>query len=104
MLSATLGKPALEARLTVYQSLLSYNLLWKETGGIKAALAGPMGEVVLFAELYSDPLYETELRKMLLEFVKLSGVWRNYVASEGAGAGSSENETPIAADNMHLRA
>lgn len=100
VLSATLGRPAQEARLAVYQSLLSYNLLWKETGGIKAALAGPMGEVVLFAELYSDPLYETELRKSLLDFVRLSAVWREYVASEGEGDGQS----PIDADNMHLRA
>ncbi|MGI4847709.1 MAG: type III secretion system chaperone [Janthinobacterium lividum] len=100
VLSATLGRPAEDARLAVYQALLSYNLLWKETGGLKTALAGKLGEVVLFLELYSDPLYDTELRRVLLELVKVASVWRNYVAAEGAPQGQAQ----IDSDNMHLRA
>jgi hypothetical protein len=100
VLSATLGRPADDVRLTVYQSLLSYNLLWKETGGIKAAIAGPLGEAVLFCEFYANPLYEADLRERLLSFLDVAAVWRDYVGNESAAA----EEAPLANESMHLRA
>lgn len=100
VISATLGRPAEESRLAVYRTMLSYNLLWKDTGGVKAALAGPMGDVILLVDLYADQLYEAELRTVLLNFVQLALVWSSYVTNQdGATA-----DVPLAVDNMHLRA
>ena len=99
VMSATLGRPEEDARLAVYQTLLSYNFLWKDTGGVKAALAGPTGEVVLLVDFHSNPLYEHEVRNLLLDFAQLTTVWMGYVRG---GAGAEGVAAPT--ENIVLRA
>ena len=40
VLSIDLGRPAQESRLVTYETMLAYNVLWQETGGVKMGL-GP---------------------------------------------------------------
>ena len=40
VLSIDLGRPAQESRLATYETMLAYNVLWQETGGVKMGL-GP---------------------------------------------------------------
>ncbi len=84
VLTAMLGIPSESMQLSVYETLLCYNLLWKDTGGVKMALSGPGGELVLLYELFASNLNRSELQTVLINFVSISHVWGVYVTGEGA--------------------
>ncbi len=83
-LTAILGKPSERMQLSVYETLLCYNLLWKDTGGVKMALSGPGGELVLLYELFfTDELNLSGLQTVLTNFASIAQVWNVYVTGEG---------------------
>ncbi len=82
VLSAMLGTPSEKMQLSVYETLLCYNLLWKDTGGVKMALAGPGGELILLYELYAAELTLNELQTVLSNFASIAQVWSVYVMGE----------------------
>ncbi len=82
VLSAMLGTPVEKMQLSVYETLLCYNLLWKDTGGIKMALAGPGGELILVYELHASELALNELQTVLSNFASIAQVWGIYVTGE----------------------
>jgi hypothetical protein len=101
VLSSALGQARPEMRLPVYETLLSYNLLWQDTGGVKAALAGPGGEVSLLYELFADTALSLgDLRTVLLNFMQLTQLWAPYVKSDA----STPVNVPMSTEEMHLRA
>ena len=83
VLSAMLGTPAEKMQLSVYETLLCYNLLWKDTGGVKMALAGPGGELILLYELHASDLMLAELQTVISNFSSIAQVWGMYVTGEG---------------------
>ena len=82
VLSSVLGIPSQETQLSVYETLLCYNLLWKDTGGVKMALAGPDGELILLYEMYAAGLNISELQTILLNFINISSAWRIFVTED----------------------
>ena len=82
VLSSMLGIPSETMQLSVYEALLCYNLLWKDTGGVKMALAGPGGDLMLLYELYVDQLMLNELQVVISNFSSISHVWSVYVTGE----------------------
>lgn len=100
VLSAPLGRSNSAAQLAVCETLLSYNLLWRETGGVKAGLMGPDGEAMLLFELYTESLLLAELRTVMVNFANLVRVWSAYIQSEVA----PEPETPMSGSALDLRA
>jgi hypothetical protein len=82
VLSAMLGTASESMQLSVYETLLCYNLLWKDTGGVKMALSGPGGELVLLYELFASNLSLNELQTVLANFVSIAQVWSVYVTGE----------------------
>ena len=82
VLSTMLGIPSESMQLTVYETLLCYNLLWKDTGGVKMALAGPNGELMLLYEMYIEGLLLNDLQTVLSNFVSIAQVWSVYVSGE----------------------
>jgi hypothetical protein len=100
MLSAPLGRPGSAMQLAACETLLSYNLLWRETGGVKAGLIGPDGDAVLLFELYADPLPLAELRTVMVNFANLARVWGAYIKSEI----SVEPEMPMSGSALDMRA
>lgn len=100
VLSAMLGIPSESMQLSVYETLLCYNLLWKDTGGVKMALAGPSGELMLLYELYAGDLSINELQTVLTNFVSIAQVWTLYVTGEGEQSVS----LPDPVDMLHLGA
>ncbi len=81
--------------------MLCYNLLWKDTGGVKMALSGPGGELVLLYELFASNLNLNEMQVVLTKFLGIAQVWSVYVTGE------SENPVPGAPgpmDMLHLGA
>lgn len=101
VLSAMLGIPSESMQLSVYETLLCYNLLWKDTGGVKMALAGPGGELILLYELHAADLVLNDLQIILSNFVSIAQVWSVYVMGE--------SEQPVSSlsgpmDMLHLGA
>ena len=82
VLSSMLGIPTESMQLSVYEALLCYNLLWKDTGGVKMALAGPGGDLMLLYELYVDQLLLNDLQIVISNFSSISQVWSMYVTGE----------------------
>ena len=101
VLTAMLGIPSETMQLSVYETLLCYNLLWKDTGGVKMALSGPGGELVLLYELFASNLNRNELQTVLINFVSISQVWSVYVTGEGEQPASN---LPSPTDMLHLGA
>jgi hypothetical protein len=101
VLSSMLGIPSETMQLSVYEALLCYNLLWKDTGGVKMALAGPGGDLMLLYELYVDQLMLNDLQIVISNFSSISQVWSVYVTGE-----SQEllGNVPGPMDMLHLGA
>ncbi len=87
VLTSLLGVPSDSMQLAVYETLLCYNLLWKDTGGVKMALSGPGGELVVIYELFSNDLTLNELQTVLTNFTSIAQIWTVYVTGEGEQAG-----------------
>ena len=101
VLTSMLGVPSESMQLSVYETLLCYNLLWKDTGGVKMALAGPGGDLMLLYELYVDQLMLNDLQIVISNFSSISQVWSVYVTGE-----SQEllGNVPGPMDMLHLGA
>ena len=89
VLSTILGKPTQKNQLSVYETLLCYNLLWRDTGGVKMVLGGPEGEILLIYEMYMQETNLNEFKTVLLNFLNIAKVWEVFIQSED----SSMNET-----------
>jgi hypothetical protein len=101
VLSSMLGIPSETMQLSVYEALLCYNLLWKDTGGVKMALAGPGGDLMLLYELYADQLMLNDLQIVISNFSNISHVWSVYVTGESQ---ELVGNTPGPMDMLHLGA
>eukprot|EP01037_Dinobryon_pediforme_P024656 gene24656-26521_t len=53
MLSADVGTPAANAREVLYDAMLNYGMLWRETGNVRLAVAGKNGQAVLLADVFA---------------------------------------------------
>jgi hypothetical protein len=82
VLSAVLGRPTIEQRMAVFETLLSYNLLWEETGGARMAINGAEGKAVLIYDLHGNHLSYVLLGTVLTNFSQLVKMWRDYVQRE----------------------
>ena len=89
VLSSMLGSPSEDMQLSVYETLLCYNLLWKDTGGVKMALAGPGGELILLYELHASDVMLNDMQTILSNFVSIAQVWSVYVMGEGGQPASN---------------
>ena len=101
VLTSMLGVPSESMQLSVYETLLCYNLLWKDTGGVKMALSGPGGELVLLYELFTSDLSVNELQTVLSNFVSIAQVWSVYVTGENDQPATN---LPGPMDMLHLGA
>jgi hypothetical protein len=101
VLSSMLGIPSETMQLSVYEALLCYNLLWKDTGGVKMALAGPGGDLMLLYELHVDQLMLNDLQIVISNFSSISHVWSVYVTGESHDLAGN---APGPMDMLHLGA
>ena len=101
VLTTMLGTPSDSMQLSVYETLLCYNLLWKDTGGVKMALSGPGGELVLLYEMFASNLNLSEMQVVLTNFLNIAQVWSVYVTGESENPVGS---VPGPMDMLHLSA
>lgn len=100
VLSATLGRPMSEQRMSVLETLLSYNLLWEETGGGRMAINGAEGEAVLIYDLHGENLSPALLGTVITNLSKLAEMWRDYVQHEAVRAAPPT----VSPEMLHRRA
>ncbi len=80
VLSAELGAAGEEQQRLVYETLLCYNLMWRDSGGIKIGLAGPQGALILSADICLDNLTLSSLQQEFNKFRKIARSWTCYVS------------------------
>jgi hypothetical protein len=85
MLSMPLATPPTEQRLAAYQAMLSYNLLWQETGGVTLALGGAHGAAYLLFALSTVDLDVDQLDTVLTNFAAKGRIWREAITSGDFG-------------------
>jgi len=93
-LSVEIGAPPPSRALEVYETLLSYNLLWRETGGVRMALTGRKGSVVQFVDLTGSEINPRSIATVAANLASLTEIWRAFLQSAG---GDSAAPAPIAA-------
>ena len=81
VLASTLATPPTEQRLAAYETLLCYNLLWAETGGVRMALGGAHGAVVQLFDLATAGLDVARLDAVLVNFAVKAKSWRGAILS-----------------------
>jgi hypothetical protein len=78
MLSTTIG-PAPAKRLeTVYATLLTYSMLWRETGGIRMAMTNHGGDVLQMIELATSRLTPALLTIVAGNLCARTRIWRAF--------------------------
>jgi hypothetical protein len=94
VLTGTVGAVAEHARARAYEALLQYTYIWPEHGGVRAALDGPQGMVVLMLELPLAGLEISRLSSVLQNFRGVIEGWRGILASITAGGGETSVAFP----------
>ncbi|MBX3609010.1 MAG: type III secretion system chaperone [Hydrogenophaga sp.] len=74
-----LGKVVPSRKILVYEAMLTYNLLWQETGGARLAMAGPDGQVMLVHEMPAEQMTASDLSAALARLCQVGGAWRRFV-------------------------
>lgn len=80
VLSAELGAAAERQQRLVYETLLCYNLMWRDSGGVKIGLAGPQGALIISADVCVDNLTLNGLQQEFDKFLKIARSWTRYVS------------------------
>lgn len=83
VISADLGHTTESNQQLIYETLLCYNLLWRQTGGVKIGLAGPKGSLVISTEVSIEGMSLNDLQHDLLNFVAIVRSWSKYIAEGG---------------------
>ncbi len=78
--SAELGSTNDNNQHAVYEALLCYNLMWRDTGGVKIGLAGPQGTLIISTELCLESLMLNDLQLNLKNFLKIPRSWQGFVS------------------------
>lgn len=102
VISAELGAVAEVQQRIVYETLLCYNLMWRDSGGVKIGLAGPQGVLIISVDVCVEGLTLMSLQKEIERFLKIARSWTQYV-----GQADSAEMPPMPgmeAGNLHLHA
>ena len=89
--SSEIGTVADDQELPVYEALLCYNLLWKDTGGVKIGLAGPKGILIVTTELLLDGLTLMSFQEALTNFTNIAKSLGKYVIRDKKNPSSLPN-------------
>lgn len=102
VISAELGAAAEAQQRTVYETLLCYNLMWRDSGGVKIGLAGPQGALIISTDVGVQELTLADLQQQLNKFLQIVRSWSDYVAK--ADVAEMPPLPGMGAGNMHLHA
>lgn len=81
---ASLGAPHLQNRSRVHEAVLTYNMLWQQTGGARIGLAGDDGELMLIVDLPAQGLEPAQLHHTLDRMKAVAASWAQFVVEPAA--------------------
>jgi hypothetical protein len=82
VLSADIGTPPEGRAAQVHKTALSYNTLWRDTGGARIGMGGEEGDLLLVRELDPESVQGSDLAGVLEQFAAVAQWWEGYVTSE----------------------
>jgi hypothetical protein len=82
VLSADIGTPPEGRAAQVHKTALSYNTLWRDTGGARIGMGGEEGDLLLVRELDPESVQGGDLAGVLEQFAAVAQWWEGYVTSE----------------------
>lgn len=82
VLTADIGTPPAGRAAQVHKTALSYNTLWRETGGARIGMGGEEGDLLLVRELDAESVQGGDLASVLEQFAAVAQWWEGYVTSE----------------------
>ncbi len=85
VISAEMGAVHDAQQRVIYETLLCYNLMWRNSGGVKIGLAGPQGTLIVSADICLDNLTLADLQQEISKFLKITRSWTQYIAKAGKG-------------------
>ena len=85
VLSADIGKPPAHRAADIQAAALSYNMLWRETGGARIGMGGEEGDLLLIRDIDAQSVQGEEFVLLLEQFADLAQWWENFVTSERTG-------------------
>ena len=75
-----LGRPDDARRDHLCRTLLQYNYLWRETGGMRMALDGADGQVVQIFDMPSESVDAESVQNVLGNFAQAAAAWRDMLS------------------------
>ena len=102
VISTELGAAAEAQQRTVYETMLCYNLMWRDSGGVKIGLAGPQGALIISTDVCIESLTLQELKQEIQRFLTIARSWMQYVGK--ADAGEAPPLPGMEAGGFHLHA
>lgn len=93
-LATTLGTPPEAIAGDVAASLLTYNMLARETGGVRMATAAPGGEVYMMLDVFLPEVSEELLARLLTNMTLAANHWRRFVATGSLAEAGAPDEDP----------
>jgi hypothetical protein len=102
VISTELGAAAEAQQRTVYETMLCYNLMWRDSGGVKIGLAGPQGALIISTDVCIEGLTLQDLKQEIERFLQIARSWTQYVGK--ADAGEAPPLPGMDAGSVHLHA
>jgi hypothetical protein len=102
VISTELGAAAEAQQRTVYETMLCYNLMWRDSGGVKIGLAGPQGALIISTDVCIQSLTLQELKQEIQRFLTIARSWAQYVGK--ADASEAPPLPGMEAGGFHLHA
>jgi hypothetical protein len=82
--------------------MLCYNLMWRDSGGVKIGLAGPQGALIISTDVCIESLTLQDLQQEIQRFLTIARSWTQYVGK--ADAGEAPPLPGMEAGGFHLHA
>eukprot|EP01037_Dinobryon_pediforme_P021554 gene21554-22449_t len=81
MLTTAIGQPPAERRAEVLELLMSYNALWLETGGVRAASGGRDEPMLLMIDVFVFGLSADQIARLVENFAGRARLWSGFVTA-----------------------
>lgn len=102
VISTELGAAVEAQQRRVYETMLCYNLMWRDSGGVKIGLAGPQGALIISTDVCIEGLTLQDLKQEIERFLQIARSWTQYVGM--ADAGEAPPLPGMDAGSVHLHA
>lgn len=94
-----LEAPSDANRAAVVEALLTYNLMWRETGGVRFGMAGASGQVFMIAEAFLPEMSEAMMASILLSLSEKAQEFTDFIRS----GPKPSDATPTSEDTFMIR-